>query len=116
MARQVRCSIELAPEEPANERKSSNGGRVKRCGFRIFASAFNLRSRKRQVENIASASEFLRDVMKLNMSNFRVRPDETTSNKLDAIYEERRNSGSLKVSPRTRMERNCLRTDALSKC
>ncbi len=30
----------------------------------------------------------LRDVMKQNMTNFRVfGPDETTSNKLDAIYE-----------------------------
>ena len=31
---------------------------------------------------------FLRDVMKLNMNNFRVfGPDETTSNKLQAVYE-----------------------------
>ena len=39
-------------------------------------------------ENTRPLGNFLRDVMKRNMHNFRVfGPDETTSNKLDAIYE-----------------------------
>ena len=42
---------------------------------------------KAQAENTRPLGELLRDVMKLNMTNFRVfGPDETTSNKLDAIY------------------------------
>jgi xylulose-5-phosphate/fructose-6-phosphate phosphoketolase len=41
-----------------------------------------------QIETMPPLGNFLRDVMKLNMDNFRVfGPDETTSNKLDAIYQ-----------------------------
>ncbi|MCP6761364.1 MAG: phosphoketolase family protein [Fischerella sp. CENA71] len=41
-----------------------------------------------QVENTKPLGVFLRDVMKANMTNFRVfGPDENTSNKLSAIYE-----------------------------
>ena len=41
-----------------------------------------------QAENTRPLGIFLRDVMKANMTNFRVfGPDENTSNKLDAIYE-----------------------------
>jgi xylulose-5-phosphate/fructose-6-phosphate phosphoketolase len=41
-----------------------------------------------EVENTRPLGVFLRDVMKDNMQRFRVfGPDETTSNKLDAIYE-----------------------------
>jgi len=41
-----------------------------------------------EAENCRPLGMFLRDVMKLNMENFRVfGPDENTSNKLDAIYE-----------------------------
>jgi xylulose-5-phosphate/fructose-6-phosphate phosphoketolase len=40
-----------------------------------------------EAENTRPLGAFLRDTMKLNMDNFRVfGPDETTSNKLDAIY------------------------------
>ena len=43
---------------------------------------------KTEAENTRPLGDFLRDVMKRNMDNFRVfGPDETTSNKLDAIYE-----------------------------
>ncbi len=43
-----------------------------------------------------SLAQFLRDVMRQNMTNFRVfGPDETASNKLEAIYE---------ASPKTWME------------
>jgi len=41
-----------------------------------------------EAENVAPLGTFLRDVMKLNMTNFRVfGPDENTSNKLHAIYQ-----------------------------
>lgn len=41
-----------------------------------------------EVENTKPLGKFLRDIMKLNPTNFRVfGPDETTSNKLDDIYE-----------------------------
>ncbi|MGA8743222.1 MAG: phosphoketolase family protein, partial [Terracidiphilus sp.] len=41
----------------------------------------------KEVENVPPLGVFLRDVMKENMSSFRVfAPDENTSNKLDAIY------------------------------
>ena len=41
-----------------------------------------------EVENVPPLGNFLRDLMKLNMNNFRVfGPDETTSNKLQAVYE-----------------------------
>ena len=43
---------------------------------------------KRYVSPTASLAKYLRDVMKNNMSSFRVfGPDETASNKLDGIYE-----------------------------
>jgi xylulose-5-phosphate/fructose-6-phosphate phosphoketolase len=39
-------------------------------------------------ENTRPLGEFLRDIMRSNMTNFRLfGPDETTSNKLDAVYE-----------------------------
>src|SRR5437667_9619570 len=39
-------------------------------------------------ENTRPLGRFLRDIMRENMTNFRVfGPDETTSNKLDAVYE-----------------------------
>jgi xylulose-5-phosphate/fructose-6-phosphate phosphoketolase len=41
-----------------------------------------------EAENVAPLGAFLRDVMTLNLTNFRVfGPDETTSNKLHAIYQ-----------------------------
>ena len=41
-----------------------------------------------EVENVPPLGNFLRDVMKENMTNFRVfGPDETTSNKLQAVYQ-----------------------------
>jgi xylulose-5-phosphate/fructose-6-phosphate phosphoketolase len=41
-----------------------------------------------ELENVPPLGVFLRDVMKSNMTGFRVfGPDETTSNKLDAIYQ-----------------------------
>ncbi len=44
-----------------------------------------------EVENTRPLGEFLRDIMHRNMHSFRVfGPDETTSNKLDAVYEASR--------------------------
>jgi xylulose-5-phosphate/fructose-6-phosphate phosphoketolase len=83
---------ELAPS--GNWRMSANphanGGRVKKAlrlpDFREYGYKFEKPGRD-QVSNTHPLGVFLGDVMKLNMNNFRVfGPDETTSNKLDAIY------------------------------
>ena len=68
----------------------ANGGRLKKTlrlpDFREYACKVE-KPAKTLVENMPPLGAFLRDVMKLNMSSFRVfGPDETTSNKLDAIY------------------------------
>jgi xylulose-5-phosphate/fructose-6-phosphate phosphoketolase len=69
----------------------ANGGRLKRAlrlpDFRQYAQKLE-KPGVVQAENTRPLGVFLRDVMKLNMTNFRVfGPDETTSNKLDDIYE-----------------------------
>jgi len=81
---------------PAGARRMSanpitNGGRVKRAlrlpDFRTYGVSFE-KPGVTLAENTRPLGVFLRDVMKLNMTNFRVfGPDETASNKLDAIYE-----------------------------
>jgi xylulose-5-phosphate/fructose-6-phosphate phosphoketolase len=80
---------------PAGIRRMSanphaNGGRLKKAlrlpDFREYGVKCP-KPGKTQIENMPPLGAFLRDVMKLNMKNFRVfGPDETTSNKLDAIY------------------------------
>jgi xylulose-5-phosphate/fructose-6-phosphate phosphoketolase len=69
----------------------ANGGRLKRAlrlpDFRQYALKLE-KPGVVQAENTRPLGVFLRDVMKLNLTNFRVfGPDETTSNKLDDIYE-----------------------------
>ena len=69
----------------------TNGGRVKRAlrlpDFRKYGVSFD-KPGVTLAENTRPLGAFLRDVMKLNMTNFRVfGPDETASNKLDDIYE-----------------------------
>ena len=69
----------------------ANGGELKRDlrlpDFRQYAIKLE-KPGVVQVENMRPLGAFLRDVMKVNMSNFRVfGPDENTSNKLDAIYQ-----------------------------
>jgi xylulose-5-phosphate/fructose-6-phosphate phosphoketolase len=86
---------ELRDLAPAGRRRMSanphaNGGILKRAlrlpDFRQYAVEVN-HPGKVEVENLRPLGVFLRDVMKRNMENFRVfGPDETTSNKLDAIY------------------------------
>ncbi len=84
---------ELAPT--GNRRMSANphanGGILKRNlrmpEFADYAVKVDLPGTI-EVENVPPLGIFLRDVMKLNMNNFRVfGPDETTSNKLQAVYE-----------------------------
>lgn len=83
---------ELAPS--GNRRMSANpranGGRLKRAlrlsDFRNYAQSVE-KPGKTEAGNTAPLGVFLGDVMKLNMNNFRVfGPDETASNRLDAIY------------------------------
>ena len=69
----------------------ANGGRLKRAlrlpDFRNYAFQFE-KPGITHAENTRPLGRLLRDVMKLNMTNFRVfGPDENTSNKLDDIYE-----------------------------
>ena len=68
----------------------ANGGRLKKAlrlpDFRNYAQRFEKPAQCR-AENTRPLGSFLSEVMKLNSHNFRVfGPDETTSNKLDAIY------------------------------
>jgi len=69
----------------------TNGGGIKRAlrlpDFRDYACKFE-KPGTIEAENARPLGAYLRDVMKLNMNNFRVfGPDENTSNKLDNIYE-----------------------------
>lgn len=69
----------------------ANGGVIKRDlkipDFKKYAVPVETPG-KTLVENTRPLGVFLRDIMKLNMTNFRVfGPDENTSNKLDAIYD-----------------------------
>jgi len=84
---------ELAPV--GNRRMSANphanGGIVREAlclpDFRDYAIKID-QPGTIELENVPPLGNFLRDVMKLNMNNFRVfGPDETTSNKLQAVYQ-----------------------------
>ena len=87
---------ELKELAPVGQRRMSanphaNGGILKKAlrlpSFSDYAVKVD-RPGTIEVENVAPLGTFLRDVMKLNMTNFRVfGPDETTSNKLQAIYQ-----------------------------
>jgi xylulose-5-phosphate/fructose-6-phosphate phosphoketolase len=83
---------ELAPEggRRMSANLHANGGRLKKAlrlpDFREYRVKCE-KPAKSMAENTPPLGAFLRDVMKANMTNFRVfGPDETTSNKLDAIY------------------------------
>jgi xylulose-5-phosphate/fructose-6-phosphate phosphoketolase len=69
----------------------ANGGMLRRSlrmpDFRHYAIRVE-KPAQISAENTRPLGQFLRDVMRNNMTNFRVfGPDENTSNKLDAIYE-----------------------------
>ena len=68
-----------------------NGGLLKKSlrlpDFRDYGVTFD-KPGHTEAGNVRPLGVFLRDVMKLNMNSFRVfGPDETTSNRLDALYE-----------------------------
>ncbi|HEX8815856.1 MAG TPA: phosphoketolase family protein [Terriglobales bacterium] len=81
---------------PSGDRRMSanphaNGGKIKKNlrlpDFRDFGAKFE-KPAVSQVSNTHPLGVFLGQVMKQNMHNFRVfGPDETTSNRLDAIYD-----------------------------
>jgi xylulose-5-phosphate/fructose-6-phosphate phosphoketolase len=91
---------ELAPElrglSPSGIRRMganphANGGLLTKAlrlpDFREYGIKFE-KPGQIEAENARPLGVFLRDVMKENMSNFRIfGPDENTSNKLDAVYE-----------------------------
>lgn len=69
----------------------TNGGRLRRPlrlpPFRDYAVEVTARGRVR-AGNTRRLGEFLRDILRMNPDNFRVfGPDETTSNKLDAVFD-----------------------------
>src|SRR5581483_987805 len=69
----------------------ANGGLLKKSlrlpDFRDYATKFD-KPGQTETSNVRPLGTFLRDVMKANMKSFRVfGPDETTSNRLDPIYE-----------------------------
>lgn len=87
---------ELKALAPKGHRRMSanphaNGGLVRKDlkmpDFYDYAAALNSPGVD-SVENTRPLGRFLRDIMKKNMSNFRVfGPDENTSNKLDDVYD-----------------------------
>jgi xylulose-5-phosphate/fructose-6-phosphate phosphoketolase len=94
--KQGKLKAEYKEIAPLGERRMSanphaNGGRLKRDlrmpDFRDYAVKFD-KPCQIEAENTKPLGVFLRDIMKRNMQNFRVfGPDETTSNKLQAVYE-----------------------------
>ncbi len=93
---QGRLLPELRALAPNGERRMSanphaNGGLLRKAlrmpDFRAYGVAVPEPARM-EVANTPPLGEFLRDIMRKNMDNFRVfGPDENTSNKLHAIYE-----------------------------
>ena len=87
---------EIRELAPAGNRRMganphANGGLLKKNlrlpDFRDYGTKFD-KPGQTETDNMRPLGVFLRDVMKLNMNSFRVfGPDETTSNRLDAIYE-----------------------------
>jgi xylulose-5-phosphate/fructose-6-phosphate phosphoketolase len=70
---------------------NSNGGLLRKTlrlpDFRSYGVQVS-RPGHIEVENTRPLGEFLRDIMRMNPDNFRIfGPDETTSNKLSAVYE-----------------------------
>jgi xylulose-5-phosphate/fructose-6-phosphate phosphoketolase len=84
---------ELAPqgERRLSANPNANGGLLRKAlrlpNFKNYAVAVNKQGQV-QAENTRPLGNYLRDILKSNPHNFRVfGPDETTSNKLDAIYQ-----------------------------
>jgi xylulose-5-phosphate/fructose-6-phosphate phosphoketolase len=84
---------ELAPKgtRRMGANPHANGGLLRKAlrmpDFRNYAIKLE-HPGKVSAENTRPLGQFLRDIMKQNMTNFRVfGPDENTSNRLDAVYE-----------------------------
>ncbi|HWJ04292.1 MAG TPA: phosphoketolase family protein [Steroidobacteraceae bacterium] len=91
--RLVESLRELAPKgrRRMSANPHANGGQLRRPlrlpDFRDYAVPVKSPGAS-EAENTRRLGEFLRDTLKLNPGNFRVfGPDETSSNKLDAVYE-----------------------------
>jgi xylulose-5-phosphate/fructose-6-phosphate phosphoketolase len=66
-----------------------------------------------RAENTRRSASFLRDMLRRNPDNFRVfGPDETTSNKLDAVYEASKKTWLADCCRRTRTAASSRRTAA----
>jgi xylulose-5-phosphate/fructose-6-phosphate phosphoketolase len=96
---------ELAPEGPArlSANPVANGGLVRQPlrlpDFREYAVEVPQPGRL-EVENTPVLGAFLRDVMRRNMTNFRVfSPDELASNRLTALYEVTKKTWLAAVLP-----------------
>lgn len=81
----------------------ANGGQLRRAlrlpDFRDYAVPVK-KPGASEAENTRKLGEFLRDILKLNPGNFRVfGPDETTSNKLDAVYQASRKTWLADMLP-----------------
>jgi xylulose-5-phosphate/fructose-6-phosphate phosphoketolase len=91
-----RLRPELKALAPQGTRRMSanphaNGGVLRRSlrmpNFRDYAIPVD-KPGQEMAENTRPLGRFLRDIMRLNMQNFRVfSPDENSSNRLDAVYE-----------------------------
>ncbi|PPD05539.1 MAG: phosphoketolase [Methylobacter sp.] len=93
---QGRLLPELKALAPKGSRRMSanpaaNGGLLRKALRMPDFRSYSVEVRQpgcEQVENTPPLGGFLRDIMRLNASNFRIfGPDENTSNKLDAVYE-----------------------------
>jgi Phosphoketolase len=91
--RLVESLRELAPKgrRRMSANPHANGGQLRRPlrlpDFRDYAVPVKTPGAT-EAENTRRLGEFLRDILKLNPDNFRVfGPDETASNKLDAVFE-----------------------------
>jgi xylulose-5-phosphate/fructose-6-phosphate phosphoketolase len=96
---------ELAPTGPRRMSANpiTNGGLVRKAlllpDFRNYAVEVT-KPGTTMVENTRVLGVFLRDVMRSNMTNFRVLgPDETASNRLTAIYEATKKTWMEEIKP-----------------
>ena len=98
----------------------ANGGLLRRPlelpDFRDYAVKVN-RPGQVEVSSTEVMAHFLRDVMKQNMTSFRVfGPDETASNKLQAIYEASGKSWMEEMLPEDQTAVFCPTTDGSWRC
>ncbi|MEW6133244.1 MAG: phosphoketolase family protein [Pseudomonadota bacterium] len=103
-----RLRLELKALAPKGSRRMSanphaNGGLLRRAlhlpDFRAYAVAVEAPGAAR-VGNTRPLGAFLRDILRQNPDNFRVfGPDETASNRLDAVYEASRKTWLAQMRP-----------------